>query len=545
MSETSPTPSEEEDISFDISDYTIDSLFHLFNLDKANASYKDVIVAANMLKIRSNELKNQELYNFIQDAEQQALRYLANPAGYISEEDDEDDDEGDEDAGDGGEETLAKSGDVEIDEIGQGGVGAVASSGMPAVASTGASTPVLSALGNFQTATAFHSPFSAALPSNSYTLTTPLAANSSPAAVALPLDRTQQLSMTDDQHAVLQQRPLPIPQHFQVPIIQGQLNPNHDSLVQRLINIDSQFRPSLYDNPADFTLDLSEPLVGVTQLTLSAIEVPHSWYAFDASYGTTTFYIDSTAITIPAGNYTATELQTAIQTALSASFPSVSCAYSSATSRITFTNAGGSAVDLTFYDPSGALAGLENAKENHSLGWLLGFRTYGATIASGGGTLTGSGLIDTYGTRYLVLVIDDFNRNRLNKGLITISEGKDFFRLPSYYNCDTASGATAGLTQAQQYTITQIQTAQATAQANRFGGVQTSDVFARIPVSKTANFQTLIMNDQSLKDNTRHYFGPVDVKRLRVTLMNDKGQVLNLNGMDYSFSVISTHLYQY
>jgi hypothetical protein len=143
----------------------------------------------------------------------------------------------------------------------------------------------------------------------------------------------------------------------------------------------------------------------------------------------------------------------------------------------------------------------------------------------------------------LVLVLDDFNRNRLNKGLVTISEGKDFFKLPSYYNCDTATGA--GLTTAQQFTITQIQAAQAAAQANRYGGVQTSDVFARIPIDKTDNFDTLIINEQVLKDNTRRYFGPVDIKRLHVTLLNDKGQVVNLNGMDYSFSIISTHLYQY
>jgi hypothetical protein len=613
---------EEEQISYNIEDYSIQSLFELFNLDRT-ATYRDVIFAANTLKIRSNEMKNRELLNFIQDAEQVVLKYIANPTQYLNELDDtkedepddvpvlqerrvdesdvgyglqiargtgihgrgiltsagagnravinrygiegqvdgqvdgggDDDDDDDEDDDDEEEEDAPEENEnLETSQDNPGGsVKAVNSTALtafgyglqhPAAASAAATSLAgMPVLGQFQTNSVIHAPFTPAPPTNNYRIVTHLGSNTDPVAVGPPIDRTQHVGITTEQHAVIQQRPLPIPQHFQVPIIQGQLNPNHESIVQRVINIDSQFRQSLYDNPADYTLDLSEPLVGVVQLTMTAFEIKHSWYAFDEAYGTTVFYVDNTAITIPAGNYTATDLESTIQSELTSIFPSVSSFYDTTSAKFTFTNAGGADVTITFYDPSGGLVGLENAKENHNLGWLLGFRSYDITVPSGGGTNTGLALVDTYGPRYLVLVLDDFNRNRLNKGLVTISEGKDFFKLPSYYNCDTATGA--GLTTAQQFTITQIQAAQAAAQANRYGGVQTSDVFARIPIDKTDNFDTLIINEQVLKDNTRRYFGPVDIKRLHVTLLNDKGQVVNLNGMDYSFSIISTHLYQY
>lgn len=559
------TQSESNEISYNVSDYGLKSLFELFNLP-VTATYRDVIFAANALKIRSNELKNQALLNFIQDAEQRVLQYIANPTQYLDEMDDSKQDEPDDvpvleerrvdesvvgyglrvGTGTGvrgrgiitsegaGSRIYGVEGKVDGDEDDDAGEKIIQS-----VAPT-----ILSTIGQVQSSSLIHAPFAPIPPTNNYRIITHLPSNTAPEAVGPPIDRTQHVGMTTEQHAVLQQRPLPITQHFQVPVIQGQLNPNHENTIQRVINIDSQFRQPTSDNPADFTLDLSEPLIGVIQMTLTSFEIKHSWYTFDEAYGTTVFYINSTKITIPEGNYTAVELETEIQNALTTLFPSVSLAYNTTTGKMTFTNSGGSNVTITFYDPSGGLVGLENAKENYNLGWLMGFRSYDITVTSGSGTSTGTGLVDTYGPRYLVLVLDDFNRNRLNKGLVTISEGKDFFKLPSYYNCDTASGG-AGLTVAQQFTITQIQAAQASAQANRFGGPQTSDVFARIPIDRTNNFDTLIINEQVLKDNLRRYFGPVDIRRFHVTLLNDKGQVMNLNEMDFSFSIISTHLYQY
>ena len=45
--------------------------------------------------------------------------------------------------------------------------------------------------------------------------------------------------------------------------------------------------------------------------------------------------------------------------------------------------------------------------------------------------------------------------------------------------------------------------------------------------------------------NTRTYFGPVNISRMRVALQDDKGNTLNLNGGDWSITLMAETLYQY
>ena len=49
----------------------------------------------------------------------------------------------------------------------------------------------------------------------------------------------------------------------------------------------------------------------------------------------------------------------------------------------------------------------------------------------------------------------------------------------------------------------------------------------------------------SLQQNKRVYFGPVNLERMRVKLYDDKGNILNMNGADWSFTIICEVLYQY
>jgi hypothetical protein len=49
----------------------------------------------------------------------------------------------------------------------------------------------------------------------------------------------------------------------------------------------------------------------------------------------------------------------------------------------------------------------------------------------------------------------------------------------------------------------------------------------------------------SLQDNPRIYFGPVNIDRLRIRLVDDMGRTVNLHGVDWSITLISENLYQY
>jgi hypothetical protein len=74
-----------------------------------------------------------------------------------------------------------------------------------------------------------------------------------------------------------------------------------------------------------------------------------------------------------------------------------------------------------------------------------------------------------------------------------------------------------------------------------------SDTFALIPL-KIGSYSTgnvYVEFGGSLQDNKRIYFGPVNIERMRVKLMDDKGNTINMNGADWSVTLISENLYQY
>jgi hypothetical protein len=47
------------------------------------------------------------------------------------------------------------------------------------------------------------------------------------------------------------------------------------------------------------------------------------------------------------------------------------------------------------------------------------------------------------------------------------------------------------------------------------------------------------------QENKRSYFGPVNIDRLQIQLVDDKGNNVNLNGVDWSFTIICECLYKY
>ena len=64
----------------------------------------------------------------------------------------------------------------------------------------------------------------------------------------------------------------------------------------------------------------------------------------------------------------------------------------------------------------------------------------------------------------------------------------------------------------------------------------------------SANIPTGVLLSEfsgSLQQNVRTYYGPVNIDRMAVKLLDDKGNVLNLNGCDWCVTLIATCLYQY
>ena len=207
---------------------------------------------------------------------------------------------------------------------------------------------------------------------------------------------------------------------------------------------------------------------------------------------------------------------------------------------------------------------------------ILGLYSYDVptnNASAGAGWVRGEAIVDCYGPQYFLLIIDDFNHSRVNSGVVGIGEITTSLAAPIYYNTDLPSATKCipdtsdvvngakkqklvvptvprTLTFSQIYTFNQITANRGGSgpNKNREMGPKTSDVFAVIPLRSVGGLsigQHYVDYGPSLLTNQRAYFGPVVINKLRVTLRDDKGHIVNLHGNDWSFSLVTEELYEF
>ena len=370
---------------------------------------------------------------------------------------------------------------------------------------------------------------------------------------------------------------------YPVTIKKDILNPNYKNSTFRIISIDSQYRNTLFPYDASdanstssnthFTMNLTEPLNNVISMKLYSLQIPYSWYVFDSNLGNNFFYIkDSlnvyTKIEIQSGNYDISGLIDEVnnQIAINNYDSSLNVTYSSINGKASFNYNNTTDISLIFYDGNGVYntntSFSKGAQLNYNLGWHLGFRqnlennmSYIDVTTPG---ISCEAVIDVIGTKYLFLSVDDNNHNHLNRGIVNIDFTETRADMPSTFSYDlnlTNDGANkviADVSEPRRVSKATLTTINAIQQnknisRNRLFSPTNSDILAIIPINKNnLDFNNLITElGSTLQTNKRTYFGPVHIKRLKIKLMNDKGYTVNLNGLDWSFSLITEHLYQY
>jgi hypothetical protein len=71
-------------------------------------------------------------------------------------------------------------------------------------------------------------------------------------------------------------------------------------------------------------------------------------------------------------------------------------------------------------------------------------------------------------------------------------------------------------------------------------------MFALIPIKSTSTPGSIYVEfGGTLQQQERIYFGPVNIRRLSIKLMNDKGNTVDLNGGNWSFQLVCDQLYQH
>jgi len=109
---------------------------------------------------------------------------------------------------------------------------------------------------------------------------------------------------------------------------------------------------------------------------------------------------------------------------------------------------------------------------------------------------------------------------------------------------------TTGLTENQITAVNASTTNQSTSigtsvAMNSYGdGPFVSDVFAMIPlkVDKLSNGSSYVEFGGTLQLQERSYFGPVNIQRMTVRLITDRGNQVDLINADWSFSLICEQL---
>ena len=98
------------------------------------------------------------------------------------------------------------------------------------------------------------------------------------------------------------------------------------------------------------------------------------------------------------------------------------------------------------------------------------------------------------------------------------------------------------LTQAQLYSVNQIKSNR-DAPNNTTPAPTNSNLFATI-FNQPLDGGAIVYNNHNIVYE-RKYFGPITLDRLGIRLLDDKGNLLNLHGHNWSFTLAVEQLYQY
>ena len=335
-------------------------------------------------------------------------------------------------------------------------------------------------------------------------------------------------SITDTDSFIINKPATAYGQSFGDTYYSGTINPIKKRVVKQFLNIDTRFRDNYYSTlSSDFMFNIPNKFSNVLSIQMSAFEFSTTFYVISKQNGNNFFniVIDPVAgieiprvvIVVPNGNYTPSSLTGYFNNYMSGSTGPLSTdPFFVYYKQIYFvvnvdsTNSG-SAQLIIGVNQTGLLPGdprITNFTVDFQadifgnpdtlnplplkLGWLLGFRN---GIYSGNSSYVSEGVIDLIGPRYIYVSIDDFNNNVLNR----------------FYGAFNSS-------------------------------IINKNILARITLQQ-GSFNIFAQNNLTSLTTPRAYFGPVDIQRLHVQLLDEYGRVVNLNNMDFSFCLTFETIY--
>lgn len=372
---------------------------------------------------------------------------------------------------------------------------------------------------------------------------------------------------------------------FQGDVGAGYLNPFAVTTLTKGVNIDSRFRKNYFTTSAsDFTFHLPSPLRKVQSMTVSATDIPLSAYAVSKQRGDNAFlitdndvynpitgtqgtsYINGNAtvedlsgnqnlhkawlVIIPDGLY---ELGWQGESEASPLDPIINNSIALAKtgvldyeSGLFYTDLSGNAT-VNPLDPSSDIA-------------YIADRISGKSILSYP-TTPGQAYTGKFPNGFNVhFAIDQYGNRDLDNSIQLKLGWKLGYRIGNYQadvydsttNANNVMSEGVCLVTPPRYVFISIDDGQKASNNNYSVAFADSslevDIIARLNYAAEVNNSGayLIASDAGLSNamnRTREYFGPVDIDRLRIRLLDEYGRILDLNHMDWSMTLSFVTLY--
>lgn len=256
---------------------------------------------------------------------------------------------------------------------------------------------------------------------------------------------------------------------------------------------------------------------------------------------------------------------------------------------------------------SGATS-VQNTTWDSTIGWMLGFRDYTQYILtpanqtvitnnsvtstyylqSSSGSysitqtitnqqttntivqLTGDTSLSTHLYNYFLISLDDYIQNHLNDGLVTITRSQTAIQIPDYSYSTTLSADPANMmvlngsnntcqivatstsqsnsdnvTENQLYAQNQAIVSQQPTTKEYSPGPFIKDLFGIVPIKAPTNTGDIYTEfGGTLQNQERLYFGPVNIRKMSIQLLTDRGTIVDLNNSNWSFSFVCEQLYR-
>jgi hypothetical protein len=268
----------------------------------------------------------------------------------------------------------------------------------------------------------------------------------------------------------------------------------------KYINVDSRFRDDSVANSnlANYTLTLPQRITDVKTIEITNIEIPDAIFNISQALHNNSFTLTNVntnavrVVSVPDNRYFS---MTSLTQAVNNSFTNFDASLNIAV------NANGKCIissKSNAYNVSFSVdekGNFDRKQLNSKLGWILGFRNikYALTTSS---SITAEAFPDTYGPKYLYLAIDEFARGNQNSFISPLPHS-----------------------------------------------IINKNIIARISMTNQSFGQLISANraNGSLVSDTRSYAGKVDLQKLNIQILNEYGDVVTLNGLDFSFCIEVEH----